>query len=94
MHTRKRQICTHIRQSIGLCFLLFLMLVLTGCGVYSKAAPVNPEETLLWSGPLLDEADMENVRIFIQPNQHTITLNMEDIDGDLRILLAEYDTNT
>ncbi len=34
---------------------------------------------------------MENVRIYIRPNQRTILLNMEDLDGDLRLLLAEYD---
>gem|GEM_PF-5028093 len=36
---------------------------------------------------------MENVRIYIKPNQRTITLNMDDLDGDLRFLLAEYDAN-
>lgn len=82
-----------IRLGIILCSLLFSLLFLSSCGVYSKVPPVNPDESPIWSGPLLDDADMEHVRIYIKPNQRTITLNMEDLDGDLRILLTEYDEN-
>ena len=78
---------------IVLCCLLLSLLVLPGCGVYSKVPPVNPDEAPMWSGPLLGDTDMENVRIYIKPNQRTITLNMADLDGDLRFLLAEYDEN-
>ncbi len=81
------------RLGILLCSLLLALLVLPGCGVYSKVPPVNPDEIPLWSGPLLEDTDMEHVRIYIKPNQRTITLNMEDLDGDLRILLEEYDAN-
>jgi len=78
---------------IVLCCLLLSLLVLPGCGVYSKVPPVNPDEARIWSGPMLGDTDMENVRIYIKPNQRTITLNMADLDGDLRFLLAEYDEN-
>ncbi len=44
-----------------------------------------------WSGPLVADADMEHVRIYIKGGQRTITLNMEDLNEDLRLLLAEYD---
>lgn len=81
------------RLGIVLCSLLLALLFLSSCGVYSKAPPVNPDETPVWSGSLLSDSDMENVKIFIKPNQRTITLNMEDFDGDLRVLLAEYDTS-
>lgn len=92
MNMSIQKLRTGIKAGIGLCLLLAL-LVLPSCGVYSKAPPVNPEEISLWSGPLVHDADMENVRIYIKANQRTITLNMEDLDGDVRILLAEYETN-
>ncbi len=92
MRTSKRRT---IHTSHGISFLcMFLsLLFLTSCGVYSKIPPVNPDEPFVWSGPLLEDADMENVRIYIKPNQRTITLNMDDLDGDLRVLLSEYDKN-
>ncbi len=93
MHTNKRTTTTHILQGIALCCLLLSLLFLPGCGVYSKVPPVNPDDPPVWSGPLLEDADMENVRVFIKPNQRTIFLNMEDLDGDLRVLLSEYDEN-
>ena len=82
---------TRTRQGIALCCLLASLLFLPGCGVYSKVPPVNPDEAPVWSGPLLGDADMENVRIYIKAKQRTITLNLDDLDGDLRFLLAEYD---
>lgn len=93
MKKSKRKIALAVRLGVLLCSLLLSLLVLPSCGVYSKVPPVNPDEMPLWSGPLLEDADMEHVRIYIKPNQRTITLNMEDLDGDLRILLAEYDAN-
>ncbi|MBI9096586.1 MAG: hypothetical protein JEY71_17125 [Sphaerochaeta sp.] len=90
MNNGIRKTATYTRQGVTLWFLLLSLLLLPSCGVYSKAPPVNPEEASGWSGPLLEDADMENVRIYIKPNQRTITLNMENLDGDLRILLAEY----
>ena len=93
MKTSKTKIIARTRQGIVLWFLLFSLLILPSCGVYSKVPPVNPEQAPVWSGPLLGDADMENVRIYIKPNQRTITLNMDDLDGDLRFLLAEYDAN-
>lgn len=92
MNMSIQKLRTGIKAGIGLCLLLAL-LVLPSCGVYSKPPPINPEEIPLWSGPLVHDADMENVRIYIKANQRTITLNMEDLDGDVRILLAEYETN-
>lgn len=80
-------------QTIALCCLLVALLFFPGCGVYSKVPPVNPDASPVWSGTLLEDADMENVRVIIKPNQRTITLNMEDLDGELRVLLAEYDAN-
>lgn len=91
MKKSKTKTTTRTWQGIALCFLLASLLFLPSCGVYSKVPPVNPEETPVWSGPLLGDADMENVRIYIKPKQRTITLNMDDLDGDLRFLLAEYD---
>lgn len=93
MNNGIRKTTTFIRQGIALWFLLLSLLLLPGCGVYSKVPPVNPEEDPGWSGPLLENADMENVKIYIKPNQRTITLNMEDLDGDLKILLAEYEAS-
>lgn len=92
MRTSKTTIEKYVRQGMILCLLLSLFF-LPSCGVYSKVPPVNPNETPVWSGPLLENADMEDVRIYIKPNQRTITLNMEDLDGDLKVLLTEYDEN-
>jgi len=93
MKKSKTKITIRTRQGIVLCCLLVSLLFLPSCGVYSKVPPVNPDEAPVWSGPLLEDADMENVRIYIKPNQRTIILNMDDLDGDLRVLLAEYDEN-
>lgn len=90
MKKSKNKTIAGTRLGILLCSLLLFLFLLTGCGVYSKVPPVNPDETPNWSGPLLQDADMENVRIYIRPNKRTITLDMESLDGDLRILLAEY----
>ncbi len=91
MKKSKRQTPKRTRQGLVPCCLLISLLFFSSCGVYSKVPPVNPDLDSGWSGPLLEEADMENVRIYIKPNQRTITLNMDDLDGDLRLLLAEYD---
>jgi len=93
MKRSRIQTITRTRQGIVLWCLLFSLLALPGCGVYSKVPPVNPEEAPVWSGPLLGDAGLENVRIYIKPNQRTIKLNMEDLDGDLRLLLEEYDVS-
>ena len=93
MKNSKTRTVTLTRQGIVLWCLLLSLLVLPSCGVYSKVPPVNPDEAPVWTGPLLGEAEMENVRIYIKPNQRTITLNMEDLDGDLRLLLTEYEEN-
>ncbi len=82
---------SELRQRLFLCCLLASLLFLSGCGVYSKVPPVNPVDPPVWSGPLLEDADMENVRVYIKANQRTITLNMEDLDGELKILLLEYE---
>ena len=87
----KRTKTTYMGQTIALCCLLVALLFFPGCGVYSKVPPVNPDASPVWSGTLLEDADMENVRVIIKPNQRTITLNMEDLNEDLRLLLAEYD---
>lgn len=91
MKKSKQKTPTYIQQGIVLCCLLLSLLFFSSCGVYSKVPPVNPDQASGWSGPLLEDADMEHVRIYIKPNQRTITLNMDDLDGDLRLLLAEYD---
>ncbi len=92
MNMSTKSLRTVAKLGIVLCSLLSLLL-LPGCGVYSKAPPVNPEEIPLWSGPLVQDEDIENVRIYIKPNSRTITLDMEDLDADLRVLLAEYEAN-
>lgn len=92
MNMSIKSLRTVAKLGIVLCSLLSLLL-LPGCGVYSKAPPVNPEEIPLWSGPLVHDADMENVRIYIKPNHRTITLDMEGLDADVRVLLAEYEAN-
>ncbi|MDT4761735.1 hypothetical protein [Sphaerochaeta sp. PS] len=83
------------KQSFKLWSTLSLMLLgllfLSGCGVYSKVPPVNPKDMPTWSGPLVENADLDNVKIYIKPNQRTIVLNMEELDGDLRILLSDYE---
>lgn len=62
-------------------------LLLTGCGVYSKIPPVNPDQSE-WEGPLLDQADMEHVQIVVKPRDTTIVLSLEDLDADLSLLTA------
>lgn len=91
MKTNNMKITMVTKVGLLVCSLLLSALVLTSCGVYSKVPPVNPEEMPNWSGPLVADADMEHVRIYIKGGQRTITLNMEDLNEDLRLLLAEYD---
>ncbi|NLE15200.1 MAG: hypothetical protein GX626_04950 [Spirochaetales bacterium] len=62
-------------------------LLLTGCGVYSKVPPVNPDQSE-WEGPLLDKADMEHVQIVVKSRDTTIVLSLEDLDADLSLLAA------
>jgi len=64
-------------------------LLLTGCGVYSKIPPVNPDQSE-WEGPLLDQADMEHVQIVVKPRDTTIVLSLEDLDADLSLLTAYF----
>jgi hypothetical protein len=64
-------------------------LLLTGCGVYSKIPPVNPDQSE-WEGPLLDQADMEHVQIVVKPRDTTIVLSLEDLDADLSLLTTAY----
>ena len=72
------------------CCCLLLLFLFTGCGVYSKTPPVNPETTDAWTGPLLDETDAKYIKVYVRPIQTSITLNMNELSDDLRLLLAEY----
>lgn len=65
------------------------LLFLSGCGVYSKAPPVNPEQNQ-WEGPLLDSNDLDHVQIYVKPSQKTIVLNLSDLNADLRMFLSLY----
>ncbi|NCC63426.1 MAG: hypothetical protein EOM15_02065 [Spirochaetia bacterium] len=67
-------------------------LLLSSCGVYSKTAPINPDKNH-WEGPLLDQADMENVQIVLKPHERSITLNLEDLDADLSLLMQYFHSN-
>ncbi len=77
-----RHALLHILALVSLCTLLF-----SGCGVYSKIPPVNPDQSQ-WEGPLLDQADMEHVEIVVKPKDTTIVLNLNELDADLSLLLA------
>lgn len=74
-----------IRHMFALLF--FCTLLLSGCGVYSKVPPVNPDQSE-WEGPLLDQADMEHVQIIVKPRDTTIVLNLDELDADMALLLA------
>ncbi len=80
------------RQLILVCMFTGILLLSTGCGVYSKVPPINPE-TDQWEGPLLEGTDLENVQITIQPEQKSIILNLKDIDADLSVILQYLEEN-
>lgn len=81
---------THARQH-SIALLILCTLLLSGCGVYSKVPPVNPQEQQ-WEGPLLDQADMEDVQIVVKPRDKTIVLNLDELDADLSLLSEYIDT--
>ncbi|MDD3902750.1 MAG: hypothetical protein WC136_02285 [Sphaerochaeta sp.] len=85
---RRHALFSHILSIICCFIILFLG---TGCGVYSKTPPVNPELMDAWSGPLLEDTDAKYIKVYVQPSQTSITLSMNDLSEDLRILLAEYE---
>lgn len=75
-----------------LCFFVMSFLLLSSCGVYSKVPPINPEHSE-WEGPLLDQADIENVRIVVKPHERSITLNLKDLDADVSLILQYVQDN-
>lgn len=78
----------HLLMLATMCFLLLL----TSCGVYSKVPAVTPGDGQ-WEGPLLDQADLDQVQIVLVPQERTIVLGLDEVDADLATLLA-YNTQT
>lgn len=78
---------TRAHQFTLLCILTFLLLFTTGCGVYSKVPAVQPEGQE-WEGPLLDQADMQHIQVTVKARKPTVTLNLEELDADLPLLLT------
>ncbi|MGE4584532.1 MAG: hypothetical protein AB7C91_07785 [Sphaerochaeta sp.] len=83
----------HIRWLCAMLLLAPVLLSLTGCGVYSKVPPINPDNQQ-WEGPLLDQADMEHVQVIVQPQQTSIVLNLKDLDADLSVLFNYLGTDS
>ncbi|MFA6731648.1 MAG: hypothetical protein WCS07_02800 [Sphaerochaeta sp.] len=80
MRTRAAQISL-------LCILASLLFFGTGCGVYSKVPAVQPQGQE-WEGPLLDQADMEHIQVTVKARKTSVTLNLEELDADLPLLLT------
>ncbi len=69
------------RTNIALLITLLSTLLLSGCGALSKSRPSLPLDSN-WEGPM---GELSDVRILLEPDEHTITLDLED----LRILFGD-----
>ncbi|MEA4859304.1 hypothetical protein SDC9_102365 [bioreactor metagenome] len=78
---------TRYSQFLLLGILSLLLFFSTGCGVYSKVPAVQPEGQG-WEGPLLDQADMEDIQVTVKARKNSVTLNLEELDADLPLLLT------
>ncbi|NLK06679.1 MAG: hypothetical protein GX315_09980 [Spirochaetales bacterium] len=78
---------TRYSQFLLLGILPLLLFFSTGCGVYSKVPAVQPEGQE-WEGPLLDQADMEDIQVTLKARKNSVTLNLEELDADLQLLLT------
>ncbi len=78
---------TRTTQFSLLCIVAFLLFFGTGCGVYSKVPAVQPQGQE-WEGPLLDQADMEHIKVTVKARKTSVTLNLEELDADLPLLMT------
>lgn len=91
MHKKTILLLRYILRSGVICSLLIALMVLTSCGVYSKAPAIIPDTSATWEGPLLGESDLDNITVTMHSTPRSISFPLEAFDEDLLHELTGYE---